>query len=32
LDGPFVIIWACLAGLVLGVLNFILAMFFLFRS
>jgi type VI secretion system protein ImpK len=32
LDGPFVIIWACLAGLVLGVLDFILTMFFFFRS
>lgn len=32
LDGPFVIIWACLAGLVLGVLDFILTMFYFFRT
>ena len=32
LDGPFVIIWASLVALVLGVLVFILTMFFFFRG
>lgn len=32
LDGPFVIIWACLAGVVLGVMDFILVMFLFFRT
>ncbi len=32
LDGPFVIIWACLAGVVLGAIDFILASFLFFRT